>query len=462
MPTPPNLLFIMSDDHASHAISAYGSAINQTPQIDRIANGGARFDNCFCTNSICAPSRATILTGLYSHNNGVKTLHDHLDGRQQTYPQLLRAAGYQTAIVGKWHLGHGGVNDPTGFDYWCILPGHGVYDDPNMFEQGVDTHFTGHVSDVITERSLTWLRARDKSRPFALMVHHKAPHRPWIPAERHQHLYDDCDIPTPPTFDDDYSFRSEAAKRAKMRIDRDLNFTDLKADPPPGLSPGEEKHWKYQRYIKDYLRCVAGIEDSVGALLDELDAEGIAADTIVIYTSDQGFFLGDHGWYDKRFMYEESLRMPFVMRYPREIPAGSVVTPIVLNNDFMATFLDYAGLTAPEPTQGRSFRAVARGETPDGWRDALYYRYWMHLADHNVAAHYGVRTERYKLIYYYGRALGTTGSIEEPTPPEWELFDLRNDPMELHSVHDDPAYAPVVKELTERLVELKAAAGDEE
>jgi len=458
----PNIVFIMSDDHAAHAISAYGSAINETPQIDRIANEGARFDNCFCTNSICAPSRATILTGVHSHLNGVLTLADDIDGRQDTFPKRLQGAGYQTAIFGKWHLGHGGNADPTGFDRWAVLPDQGLYHDPEFFVMGERTRFEGYVTDLITDFSLDWLKERDRDRPFMLAVHHKAPHRPWEPDEKHMGMYEDIDIPLPPTFDDDYENRSNAAKNAKMRIESDLNFTDVKANVPDGLSPAERKNWLYQRYIKDYLRCVASIDDNVGRVLDYLDAEGLADDTVIIYTSDQGFFLGDHGWYDKRFMYEESLRMPFVMRYPREIPAGSVVDAMVTNVDFAPTFLDYAGQPPADRMQGASFRRIAAGEEPPAdWPTAMYYRYWMHLAHHHVPAHYGIRTARYKLIYYYGEALGTTESIDEPTPPEWELFDLEKDPMEMHSVYADPEYAGVVRELTDELYRLKAHYGDE-
>lgn len=456
----PNILFIMSDDHAAQAIGAYGSRINETPHMDRLADGGMRFDNCFCTNSICAPSRATILSGTYNHINGVTTLATNFDGRQQTFPKLLQAAGYQTAVIGKWHLGHGGVHDPTGFDYWNVLPGQGLYHNPEMFEMGEKKVFPGYVTDLITDFSLDWMERRDRDRPFCLLCHHKAPHRPWEPDEKHARLYEDRDIRVPETFDDDYSHRASAAAAAKMRVDRDLTHTDLKQDPPEGLSGDALKHWKYQRYIKDYLRVVASIDDSVGRLLDYLDAEGLTEDTLVIYTSDQGFFLGEHGWYDKRFMYEESLRMPFLIRYPREVAPGSVAERMILNVDFGPTFLDYAGIPMPNEWQGRSIRPLLRGETPADWRTAVYYRYWMHLAHHNVYAHYGVRTERYKLIYYYAEALGQPGAIDDPKPPEWELFDLQEDPMEMHSVYDDPAYAPIVRDLTAELYRLQAEVGD--
>lgn len=456
----PNILFIMSDDHAAHAMSCYGSKINETPNIDRIAAEGMRLDNCFCTNSICTPSRASILTGTYNHMNGVKTLSDRLDGRQLTVSKLLRENGYQTAMIGKWHLGHGGNSDPTGFDFWSVLPGQGDYRDPTFIEMGERISVPGYVTDVITDKSIDWIANRDKEKPFFLMCHHKAPHRPWIPDAKHAQLYEEADIPEPKTFHDNYSNRAGAAAAAEMRIDRDLTGRDLKLDPPEHLAGAALKSWKYQRYIKDYLRCVASVDDNVGRLLDYLDEEGLTDDTIIIYTSDQGFFLGDHGWYDKRFMYEESLRMPFVVRYPREIVAGSVSKHMVLNVDFAPMFLDYAGIDTPESMQGTSFRPILGGEHPDGWRTSMYYRYWMHLSEHKVYAHYGIRTEQYKLIYYYADALGTAGSEDEPKPPEWELFDLYKDPREMINVYDDPDYAEVVHVLEQELYRLQAEVKD--
>jgi arylsulfatase A-like enzyme len=457
----PNILFIMTDDHAAHAMSCYGSRINETPNMDRIAAGGMRFDNCFCTNSICTPSRATILTGTYNHVNGVTTLDSRLDGRLQNVAKLLQGAGYQTAVIGKWHLGHGGLHDPTGFDYWNVLPGQGLYHNPRVFEMGQEKVLTGYATDLITDLSLRWLEERDPARPFCLFCHHKAPHRPWEPDAAHAHMYDGVTIPEPDTFYDDYAHRAAAAREAEMRVGRDLTLTDLKEPVPAGLSPEEEVSWKYQRYIKDYLACVASVDDNVGRLLDYLDAHGLTENTIVVYTSDQGFFLGDHGWYDKRFMYEESLRMPFLLRYPREVAPGTTSTGMILNVDFPATFLDYAGVDVPYEFQGTSFRPLLAGRTPADWRTAMYYRYWMHLAHHNVYAHYGLRTDRYKLIYYYAEALGQPGAIDDSRPPEWELFDLERDPQEMCSVYDDPAYAGVVRSLTDELHRLQAAVGDE-
>ena len=461
MPDPrPNILFVMSDDHASHAMSCYGSRINETPNLDRIANEGLRFENCFCTNSICTPSRAVILSGTYNHVNGVTTLATPMDNTLLTFPKLLQQAGYQTAMIGKWHLGHGPEHDPTGFDYWIVLPGQGLYHSPVFHEMGEEKVIPGYATDIITDYSIDWLGKRDPERPFCLMCHHKAPHRPWEPDAKHAEMYEEIDIPTPETFDDDYANRARAAAKAKMRIDRDLNATDFKRPVPEGLTPAEEKLWKYQRYIKDYLRCVASVDDNVGRLLDYLDKEDLTDDTIVIYTSDQGFFLGDHGWYDKRFMYEESLRMPFIIRYPKEIAPGGVNQDMILNVDFPATFLDYAGVEMPQSFQGVSFRPLLNSELPDGWQTSMYYRYWMHLAHHNVCAHYGLRTLRYKLIYYYGEALGQAGAVDDSWEPEWELFDLQKDPYELNSVYHDPDYAAVVQELKDEMHRLQAKVGD--
>ncbi|WP_129664076.1 sulfatase [Phytoactinopolyspora endophytica] len=456
----PNIVFIMSDDHASHAISAYGSRINSTPQIDRLAEEGARFDNCFCTNAICTPSRASILTGTYNHENGVRTLFDELDGRQQTFPQLLQASGYQTALIGKWHLGHGGHADPTGFDYWNVLPGQGDYFDPVMIENGVERKYEGYVTDLITDMSRDWLQARDADRPFLLGLHHKAPHRWWLPHPRHADLYDD-DRVEPETLYDDYETRSQAARQAHMRVDRHMRRRDVKADPPEGLSTAERRRWFYQRYIKDYLRCIAAVDESVGRVLDYLDEHGLTQNTIVVYTSDQGFFLGDHGWYDKRFMYEESLRMPLLVRYPALVEAGSVSSSFVLNTDFAPTFAELAGVVPPEPMSGRSVVPLLQGEPPADWRRTAYYRYWEHMSDpHYVPAHYGIRTDRYKLVYYYGEGLGLNGVADQATEPEWELFDLAADPHELRNVYDQPGYREVTRELTTELARVQKEIGD--
>lgn len=457
----PNIVFIMADDHAAHAVGAYGSKINQTPHIDRIAAGGMLLDNCFCTNSLCAPSRAAILTGTYNHVNGVKTLATEFDNRQVVFPQLLRRNGYQTALVGKWHLGHGPAHDPRGFGYWEVVPGQGRYRDPEFIGMdGVERVRPGYCTNIITDLAVDWLDARDPDRPFCLLVHHKAPHRNWEPDDKHRDMYVE-DLPVPATFTDDHSGHAAAARAARMRIDRDLTLNDVKELLPPHLDADAAALWNYQRYIKDYLRCVASVDDNVGRLLDYLDANGLTDDTIVVYTSDQGFFLGDHGWYDKRFMYEESLRMPFLVRYPREIEPGTTCDALAVNVDFAQTFLDYAGVPADARMQGRSLRPLLRGEMPSDWRDCVYYRYWEHDdAEHHVWAHYGVRTHRHKLVYYYADGLGIPGASSVPQEPEWELFDLRDDPWEMRSVYDDPAYAGVRTELTAELARLQAECGD--
>lgn len=449
----------MSDDHAANAISAYSGKINKTPNIDRIAKNGMRFDHCYCTNSICTPSRANILTGQHSHINGVKTLNDDIDGQRPVQIQkLLKAKNYQSAIIGKWHLGHTPNADPNGFDYWNVLPGQGAYHDPVMIDKDGEKKYEGYVTDIITDQSIDWLNQRDTSRPFMLMCHHKAPHRPWQPSAKYADLYSDHDIPEPehPTFFDDYATRSEAVREAHMRMEHLKPQTDLKAEVPQGLSFEEERRWRYQRYIKDYLRCVASIDDSVGRILDYLEANNLSENTIVVYTSDQGFFLGEHGWFDKRFMYEESFQMPFLVQYPRQIKAGSVNKDMLCNNDFAPTFLEFAGLDVHPEMQGVSAASVMRGQTPDDWQKSIYYRYWMHKdSSHNVYSHYGVCTHDYKLIFYYGKALGCTGTKDIDTTQEWELYDTKKDPLELNNVYNNPAYADVVKTMTAELDRLQ-------
>lgn len=455
----PNILFIMSDDHATEAISCYSNKSPTTPNIDRLAKEGMRFNRTYCTNALCAPSRATILTGQYSHINGVRGLGESFDGNKQTFPKLLQDDGYQTAIVGKWHLGHGGNSDPTGFDYWNILPGQGDYYNPRTIEMGVEVGNSGYVTDVITDQSINWLENRDLDKPFMLMVHHKAPHRPWDPPEKFKDLYEDMDFPVPDNFYDQYENRSNAAKVANMRIE-DLTERDVKAKTPEGLTKLEERSWKFQRYIKDYLRCVASIDENVGYLLDYLDEHHLTENTIVVYTSDQGFFLGEHGWYDKRFMYEESLRMPFLMRYPKEIYPASEFDGIVINNDFAPTFLDFANVDVKEPMQGNSFRNIISTGELTKWRKSMYYRYWEHMTDHNVCAHYGIRTENYKLIHYYADPLDVAGATNREHEPEWELFDLEKDPKEMNNVYHVLEYENVVKKLKDELDSLRELYGE--
>ncbi len=460
---PPNILFIFADDHATHAIGAYGSRINQTPNIDRLAREGMVFRNAFVTNSICAPSRATVLTGQYGHLNGVPTNSEALHPTTMTFPKLLGAAGYQTAIIGKWHL----KNPPAGFDHYEVLRGQGSYYNPWLLTPDDSVHHTGYTTDVITDRVLGWLdNARDPGRPFLLMYQHKAPHRRWDPGPEQLALYDDVEIPEPETLFDDYSERASPAAEQEMTIANHLDERDLKFVPPRELNDeqravwnaaygpkndafraanltGEELvRWKYQRYIKDYLRVIASIDANLGRVLDYLDRNGLAENTVVVYSSDQGFYLGDHGWFDKRWMYEESLRTPLIVRWPAGVRPNSTNEDLVQNLDFAETFLDLAGVSIPEDMQGSSLLPLLRGRTPDDWRDAIYYQYFEYPGVHMVRRQYGVRTTRYKLVHYY--------EIDE-----WELFDLENDPNELHSVYGDSGYGDIVRQLTERLAQLR-------
>jgi len=441
-PVRPNIIYIMSDDHAAHAISAYGSKINKTPNIDRIGAEGMRFSNCFVTNSICTPSRAAILTGKYAHVNGVPVFNK-FDGSQPHLAKHLQQAGYHTAIIGKWHLG----SDPTGFDVWNILPGQGLYHDPVFLTPGKRTKHKGYCTDLTTDFAIDVIEKRPKDKPFFVMCHHKAPHRPWDPDEKHAKQFENVVVPEPETFNDDYASRSDAAKEATMRIDRDLTQRDVKHMPPAGLMGMALKKWKYQRYMRDYLACVASVDDNVGRILDYLEKNGLAENTIVVYTSDQGFFLGDHNWYDKRFMYEESLRMPFLVRWPKQIKAGTVSERMIINVDFAPTLLAAAGEKVPADMQGRSFLPLLQGQSVADWRTAMYYRYYHYPMHHRVQPHYGIRTEKQKLIYF--------NKLDQ-----WELFDLEKDPRELRNVYADPAYAETVKQLKQRLEQVKKEVKD--
>ena len=492
-----NILFIMTDDHASQAMGCYGSKINTTPNLDRIANEGIRFDHCYVTNSICTPSRAAILTGTHNHVNRVTTLATHIDNRLPNVAKHLRSGGYQTAMIGKWHLGQGPAHWPTGFDFWTVLPGQGRYYDPVFYEMGEEKVEPGYVTDVTTDKSIEWLDNRDKDRPFFLMCHHKAPHRPWDPKPEHRELYRDP-IPKPDTFDDDYANRANAAAAARMRIVRDMTYDDLdlvqdeasEGDPAPGMaknkmvpfpedpkgftlkcrntgetftfdSRDELADFKYQRYLRKYLQCVHSVDENVGRLLDYLEKEGLAENTLVVYTSDQGFYLGEHGWYDKRFIYDESFRMPFVARLPGLTPDGGVCDAMACNVDFAQTFLDIAGLPQPNYMQGRSLVPLLKGQVPDDWTDLAYHRYWMNQDKiHNAYAHYGIRTHDYKLIYWYNEDMGEDGATPGTDTPEWELFDLKKDPHELRNVYHDPEYAEVVKTMTAKLDAEMARIGD--
>jgi len=457
----PNLLFIMTDDHAAHAISAYGSRVNRTPNLDRISDGGMRMDAAFCTNAICTPSRAAILTGTYNHVNGVTTLDTPLDNSLWTFPQSLQGAGYVTGIIGKWHLGHGPGHEPAGFDEWRVLPGQGHYHNPVMLEaEGRIVERGGYVTDLITDDCVDFID-RHVDVPFALFCHHKAPHRTWEPAARHFTMYDDVEIPEPDTFLDDLDGRSEVIRAMRMHM-MDLDpVTDLNAVVPDGLTEDEEVAWRYQRYMRRYLGVVAAVDESVGRLLDHLAERDLLEDTIVVYTSDQGFFLGDHGWFDKRLMYEESLRMPLLIQYPQVIAAGSASDAMVTNVDFAPTLLELMGAPAPDHVQGRSFVPILEGEEPADWPTSMYYRYWMHHdGAHNCPAHYGVRTRTHKLICYYNDPLDQVGAHGPADPVEWELYDLVADPLEVANVIDDPTYADVRADLAAELARLQEAVGD--
>jgi arylsulfatase A-like enzyme len=465
----PNILFIMTDDHAAHAISAYGSQLNRTPNLDRLGAQGLRLNRCYAVNSICTPSRATILTGQYSHRNGVPVFN-HLDPAKTTVAHRLRDAGYYTAMLGKWHLG----SEPQGFDHWNILPGQGRYQDPILYDRDGHRIYQGYATEVITDLAIDVLKNRPKDQPFFLMCHHKAPHREWTPNERYRREFASRTIPEPATLRDDYAGRADALREQKQSVFRDLTRFDLKLKPPAGLSAAEQQRWvgekpteveievagrkqilrgealdrwKYQRYLQDYLACVQSVDDSVGRLMDWLDANGLRDNTLVIYTSDQGFFLGDHGLYDKRFMYEPSMRMPFLARWPAQLKPGTLSDALANNTDFAPTFLELAGAPIPADMHGRSLAPLFTGGTPAGWRDAIYYRYYHDPGHHDTRAHYGLRTDTHKLIHYH-------------KADQWELYDLVNDPDELKNLHHSPAAQPLVADLKSRLKRLQHELGD--
>ena len=478
---PPNIIFIMSDDHAYQAISAYGHDLNHTPNIDRIAKEGAIFNRGFVTNSICAPSRAVVLTGKHSFLNGKVDNIQAFDWDQPNFAKLLRAAGYQTALIGKIHLD----GKPQGFDYSAVLPGQGHYYNPDFIENGVTRRIKGYVTSITTQLALDWLEdKRDRSKPFLLLYQQKAPHRNWKPEGKYLDLFDDKMIEPPANYFDDYQHRGSAAREQEMRIDSharwghdfkmlvapdgehtDLNeelerFDDdqrnawLAAYTPKNevmkksnLTGAELSIWKFNRYIKDYLRTIQSIDDGVGEVLDYLDENSLAENTIVVYTSDQGFYLGEHGWFDKRFMYEESFRTPILMRYPKEIKAGTSVDELVQNLDFAPALLDYAGLEIPDDMQGESFRKIVSGKSSE-WRDAIYYTYYEYPSVHMVKRHYGIRTERYKLIHFYYDV------------DEWELYDLKTDPAEMNNVYEDEQYSSVRAEMHEKLAATREKYGD--
>ena len=540
----PNILFILADDHAAKAISCYGANVNYTPNIDRIADTGMRFNHCYVTNSICTPSRAAILTGTYNHTNLVYTLDSKINDRLPNIAKHLRSyGGYQTAMVGKWHLGEGQGSEPTGFDYWSVIPGQGEYWDPQFIEppksdahpwaQGEHREW-GYATDIITDKCLDFIRQRDSERPFFIMCHHKAPHRSWECDTKHKDLYIGP-LKVPETFTDDYKNRARAAKVAKNKVTDDLTFFDLGLVQPEGstrpsvlpsgaqkladvgekegpdfwfrlqrkvLSPetdadvqamkplmdketgekftfctrAELAEFKLQRYMQRYLRTIQSIDDNVGRMLDHIDADpDLRNNTVVVYSSDQGFFLGEHGWFDKRFMYEESFQMPFLIRCPHLVTgtrAGSVCYSLISNVDIAPTFADLAGLMIPSYMQGKSFvkllesagedKAIINLPNESQWQPAVYHRYWMHRdAVHEAYAHYGVRDQRYKLIYWYNEGFGIEGTREGGQDREWELFDCQEDPLELFNVFHEIKYKDIVKRMISLLEDKMEEIGDE-
>ena len=490
----PNIIFIMSDDHAVKAISAYSNKLIKTPNIDRLAKEGMIFNRGYVTNSLCAPSRAAMLTGKYSSKNGLRDNRDEFDGSQQTFPKLLRKAGYQTSIIGKWHL----KTEPTGFDNYKILLGQGEYYNPRFLENGDTNRYIGYTTDLITNFALKELeKASSRKQPFALLVYHKAPHRNWLPNPKYFGAFDSVNIPLPLTFDDEYHTRKPAA-HADMRVDGmylsydlKLNKGSYKKETGTGglkwfaeraeqfwennlkrftpqqrqawdayydkvnadfknanLSGNDLLRWKYKRYMTDYLSCILSVDESVGKILDFLDAHNLSQNTIVVYTSDQGFYLGEHGWYDKRWMYEESFRTPILIRYPEKIKPNSVSDDFVMNIDFAPTFLDYTGIPVPKDIQGESIRNILEGKPHPNWRKSMFYHYYEYPHGwHLVKQHYGIRTERYKLIYFY-------------KDDYWELFDLKNDPHELSNIYCAMENTELVKNLKEELKKLRAKYGD--
>jgi len=449
-PRRPNIVMILTDDHGSQSISAYGSKINRTPRIDEIAESGVRFDNCFVTNSLCSPSRAAILTGTYSHINGVSTLVTPIDASQPTFVSQLKAAGYRTAMVGKWHMGHGEGHNPEGFDYWDIFVGshgQGEYWNPLMLAADGEHTVEGYATDIVTDLALEWLESLEGDEPWCVLIDHKAPHRSWEPHPKYADEHKGP-IRVPDTFEDDYDTRSISVRRAAMRVADHLSTSDLKVDPPEGLTYEDTAAWKYQRFMEDYLACVDSVDENVGRVIDWLKGRDAFDDTLLMYASDQGFFLGEHGWFDKRLMYEESLRMPLVLSYPRRIEAGQAFTDLVTNVDWAQSILDAAGAEHHPRMQGRSFWPDLLGSPEQPPAAGVYYRYWENDDFiHKAPAHYGYRTERYKLIYFYNDGLGLPGAGFYSYPPEWELYDLETDPLEVRNVYGDPAYAEIREQL---------------
>lgn len=483
----PNIVFIFSDDHAPHAIGAYDGwlkSVNPTPEIDQLAEQGMLFENSFCTNSICGPSRAVIQTGKHSHKNGFMDNGDRFDWNQQTFPKLLQGTGYQTAIFGKSHL----KGKPQGYNEWAVLPGQGLYYNPDFYTKDGQITIQGHCTDVVTDMAVDFLEnKRDTNKPFMLMVQHKAPHRNWMPAARHLTLYDDIDLPEPATLFDTWEDKAPPARHQEtsiidyMHLNYDL-FVDLTPDFTQGkpsksedpsswrnmqrmseeqmrvwrdaygpkdvafhaanLSGKDLLRWKYQRYAKNYLRTIKGVDESVGRLVATLDELGLSDNTIVIYSSDQGFFIGDHGWYDKRWMYEESLKMPFIIKWPNVITPGSRQQKMIQNIDYAETFLDIAQAAIPDDMQGRSLLPLLKGESVNDWRDSIYYHYYEYPSVHMVPKHNGIRTERYKLMHFYEFG-------------EWEFYDLENDPEELNNLYGKSEFAELIETHKAKLASLQ-------
>lgn len=463
---PPNIVMIFCDDLTNQALSCYGHPLKllETPNIDRLAQEGMLFRRCLVPNSICGPSRAAILTGKYAHVNGFVRNGNKFDGSQPTFPKMLQAAGYQTAMIGKWHL----ATDPTGFDHWHILPGQGAYYNPAMIRDGEKVTHVGYTTDLISEFSIDWLKQRNPDKPFLLMSQHKAPHRNWSPALRHLGWNNDQKFPEPSTLFDDYSGRGKPEREQEMTLAHSFQPKDVKLAPEKGLNAEQRQawdqyyaprneafleknlsgkdlvRWRYQRYMHDYLACVKAVDEAVGDMLRYLDEAGLTENTLVVFSSDQGFYLGEHGWFDKRWIYEESVTTPLIVRWPHQTKPGSESTELVSILDFPETFLEAADLPVPDDMHGHSLTPLFSGQVPANWRKSFYYHYYEHPGAHNVARHYGVVTDRYKLFHFY-----------EPEFDSWRLIDRKNDPHELNNAYDSPELADVRKTLHKELDRLR-------